>query len=195
MSPLVTLSQLEYHMYRLRRYMYKQFGTITCNLGTLAGGASQAITINVSVNNNESVCSTTITNTATVSTTTIESDSANNSSSDSTAINPCSGTIELKKSGLELVGGATLNIDASSEASDIDTQLTGSAGAEPLTTGSNSVPTGTYYVSETGGLDGYSSELVCTDNTTPVTPGTNNSVSVTAGHTVVCLTNTKLNPL
>ncbi len=169
-------------------------GTITCNLGTLAGGASQTVTINVTVNNSESVCGATITNTATVSTSTLESDSTNNSSSDSTAINACSGTIELKKVWSGTGGQTTLNIGTTIGGTEVASVQTGTAGATPLTTGSNSVVAGTYYVSETGGLSSYNSALSCTDNGAGSTYGESNSVSVLAGHTVVCtFTNTLKN--
>lgn len=102
------------------------------------------------------------------------------------------GTIELKKVWSGTAGQTTLNIGTTAAASDIDTQLTGATGADPLTTGVNTVGTGTYYVSETGGLSDYSSTLACADNDSPITPGTDNAVTVAKGHAVVCtFTNTK----
>jgi hypothetical protein len=77
----------------------------------------------------------------------------------------------------------------------VASQLTGAAGAAPLTTGTQTVNTGTYFVSETGGLTDYSSSLACTDNGASVTPGANGSVSVTTGHAVICtFTNTRTPP-
>ncbi|MFA6098648.1 MAG: SpaA isopeptide-forming pilin-related protein [Patescibacteria group bacterium] len=102
------------------------------------------------------------------------------------------GTIELKKIWSGPAGQTTLNIGTTAGASNVDTQLTGAAGAPPLTTGQNTVNTGTYYVSETGGLSNYNAALVCTDNGSPITVGVNNSVNVTKGHAVVCtFTNTR----
>ena len=76
--------------------------------------------------------------------------------------------------------------------SQTDTQQTGVAGAGPLTTGANDVNTGTYYVSESGGLTDYSSSLACTKNGDAYVPGANDSVVVGKGDTVVCtFTNTR----
>ncbi len=102
------------------------------------------------------------------------------------------GTIELKKVWSGTPGQTTLNIGTTVSGSQVISQPTGTAGATPLTTGIKTVGTGTYYVSETGGLTDYSSTLACTDNDSPVTPGTDNAVAVTKGHAVVCtFTNTK----
>ena len=73
----------------------------------------------------------------------------------------------------------------------VDTS-TGAAGAAPLTTGANEVDTGTYYVSETGGLADYTSELDCTRNGDDFTPGIDGEVTVGAEDVVVCaFTNTR----
>jgi uncharacterized repeat protein (TIGR01451 family)/LPXTG-motif cell wall-anchored protein len=102
------------------------------------------------------------------------------------------GTIELKKVWSGTAGQTTLNIGTAADGSDVANTQTGTAGTVPLTTGTKTVNTGTYYVSETGGLTDYNTDLTCTDNTTPVTPGTNNSLTVAKGHAVVCtFTNTR----
>lgn len=102
------------------------------------------------------------------------------------------GTIELKKTWSGTAGQTTLNIGTTSNGTDVANVQTGSSGAAPLTTGTKTVNTGTYYVSESGGLADYGSSLACTDNASPVTPGTNNSLSVVGGHTVICtFTNTR----
>jgi hypothetical protein len=102
------------------------------------------------------------------------------------------GTIELKKAWVGTGGQTTLQIGTSAGGTEVKSQLTGAAGAAPLTTGVQTVNTGTYYVSETGGLTGYSSALACTDNGSSITPGASNSVSVTNGHAIVCtFTNTR----
>lgn len=102
------------------------------------------------------------------------------------------GTIELKKVWSGTGGQTTLNIGTSAGGTQVVSQQTGAAGTAPLTTGTKTVNTGTYYVSETGGLTDYSSLLACTDNGSPITPGTNNSMFVTTGHAVICtFTNTR----
>lgn len=112
------------------------------------------------------------------------------------------GTVELKKVWSGTAGQTTLNIGTSAAGSEIDHQQTGSNGTPPLTTGQNEVDTGTYYMSESGGLDNYSkSALSCyndeNDNGTndgepSVTVGTNDSVAVGAGEHVICTyTNTR----
>ncbi|MGE5750009.1 MAG: hypothetical protein ACM31F_08605 [Gemmatimonas sp.] len=102
------------------------------------------------------------------------------------------GSIELKKVWSGTAGQTTLKIGTSSGGSEVASQLTGAAGATPLTTGTKSVNTGTYYVSESGGLTDYSSQLACTSNGNPVTPGAGNSLSVATGDVVVCtFTNTR----
>ena len=85
-------------------------------------------------------------------------------------------TIELKKVWVGAGGQTTLNIGTSAGGSQVDFQQTGAAGAPPLTTGTNIVHDGTFYVSETGGLTGYTSTLACTRNGTAFTPGATGSV-------------------
>src|SRR2546423_110604 len=87
-------------------------------------------------------------------------------------------------------------------------QLTGGNGAAPLTTGPKTVDTGTFFVSESGGLSNYDSTLACfndngagggtanngiKDGTEPaLAPGANQSVSVGAADHVICtFTNTR----
>jgi len=102
------------------------------------------------------------------------------------------GTIELKKVWSGTGGQTTLNIGTTAGGTDVASTQTGANGTTPLTTGAQTVNAGTYYVSETGGLANYDSVLACTDNGSPVTPGTNNSLSVAATHAVVCTyTNTR----
>ena len=117
------------------------------------------------------------------------------------------GTIELKKAWSGTPGQTTLNIGTSAGGSQTDSQLTGANGTAPLTTGQNTVDTGTYYVSESGGLTHYTSSLACfndngagggtanngtKDGSEPtVTPGADNSVSVGNGDHIICtFTNT-----
>ncbi len=101
------------------------------------------------------------------------------------------GTIELKKVWSGPAAQTTLNIGSTAGGTQVDTQLTGAVGAAPLTTGANTVVTGTYFVSEAGTPANYTPSLACTDNGAAVTPGANNSVPVTKGHAVVCtFTNT-----
>ena len=105
------------------------------------------------------------------------------------------GPIELKKVWVGQGGQTTLNIGTSAGGTQVATQQTGAAGAAPLSTGAQGVNTGTYFVSETGGLAAYSAALACTSNGSPITTGANNSVSVTTGATVVCtFTNTVVPP-
>ena len=102
------------------------------------------------------------------------------------------GSIELKKTWVGPGGQTTLKIGTSAGGSEVSSQQTGVAGAGPLTTGAQSVNTGTYYVSEAGGLGDYNAQLACTSNGNPVTPGANNSVSVSTSAVVVCtFTNTR----
>ena len=102
------------------------------------------------------------------------------------------GSIELKKKWVGTGGQTTLDIGTTVGGSEVDTQLTGAAGAAPLTTGANDVDTGTYYVSETGGLADYTSELDCTRNGDDFTPGIDGEVTVGAEDVVVCeFTNTR----
>ncbi len=105
------------------------------------------------------------------------------------------GSIELKKVWVGQSGQTTLNIGTSTGGTQVVSQLTGAAGASPLTTGAQGVNTGTYFVSETGGLAAYSVQLACTSSGNPLTPGANNSVAVASGATVVCtFTNTVVPP-
>jgi hypothetical protein len=102
------------------------------------------------------------------------------------------GTIELKKVWSGTAGQTTLRIGTSQNGIETASQLTGAAGAAPLTTGAQSVNTGTYYVSESGGLDDYSSQLACTNKGNAISAGSDGSVSVSTGDVVVCtFTNTR----
>lgn len=112
------------------------------------------------------------------------------------------GTIELKKVWSGTGGQTTLNIGTSVGGTQVDTQLTGAAGAAPLTTGQNTVSPGTYYMSETGGLTNYTTAaLVCfndvnnngaNDDASPVTVGASDSVAVASNQHVICTyTNTR----
>ena len=102
------------------------------------------------------------------------------------------GTIEVRKTWVGTAGQTTLNIGTSASGSQVASQLTGASGAAPLTTGAKSVNTGTFYVSEEGGLGDYASQLACTSNGNPINPGANNSVSISTGEAVVCtFTNTR----
>ncbi|HEX6576711.1 MAG TPA: hypothetical protein VF042_17205 [Gemmatimonadaceae bacterium] len=105
------------------------------------------------------------------------------------------GSIELKKTWSGPGGQTTLKIGTTTGGSEIASQQTGAAGAAPLSTGAQGVNTGTYYVSESGGLAAYTSSLACTSNANSITPGAGNSVSVGSGATVVCtFTNTAVTP-
>jgi hypothetical protein len=118
------------------------------------------------------------------------------------------GTIELKKAWVGTAGQTTLNIGVAAGGSTIASTLTGANGGAPLTTTQKAVDTGSYYVSETGGLSAYNSSLACfndngagggtanngiKDGSEPtVTPGTGDSVSVGSGDHVICTyTNTR----
>jgi hypothetical protein len=102
------------------------------------------------------------------------------------------GTIELKKVWSGGGGQTTLRIGTSANGSETASQLTGASGATPLTTGAQSVNTGTYYVSESGGLDDYTSQLACTNKGNSITPGTDNAITVSTGDVIVCtFTNTR----
>ncbi len=112
------------------------------------------------------------------------------------------GTIELKKVWVGTGGQTTLQIGTSAGGTQVDTQLTGAAGADPLTTGQNSVNPGTYYMSESGGLANYSTAaLSCfndADNNgtnngeASVTVGASDSVPVASKQHVICTyTNTR----
>ncbi len=102
------------------------------------------------------------------------------------------GSIELKKAWSGTAGQTTLNIGTAANGSQTDTQLTGANGAAPLTTGANTVNTGTYFVSESGGLADYDQALACTRNGNAFTPGANGQVDVNKSDVVVCtFTNTR----
>ncbi len=102
------------------------------------------------------------------------------------------GTIELKKVWSGTGGQTTLNIGTSAGGTQTASVQTGASGAAPLTTGTQTVDTNTYYISENGGLTDYSSVLACTDNGSTVTPGANNSLNVAKNHAVICtFTNTR----
>jgi hypothetical protein len=110
-------------------------------------------------------------------------------------------TIELKKVWVGQPGQTTLNIGTSIGGSQVDTQLTGANGTPPLTTGTNIVGPGTFYVSETGGLTNYTSTLACTRDGTAFTPGANGAVTFTntqnkidTSHVVCTFTNTAIPP-
>jgi hypothetical protein len=126
-----------------------------------------------------------------------------------TYTNTAKGSIELRKVWSGTPGQTTLNIGSSIGGHEVDQQQTGAAGAQPLSTGANPVDTGTYYVSESGGLANYDSSLACfNDNGAGaggiagdgikqageplVNPDANNGVSVGKSDTVVCtFTNTR----
>ena len=102
-------------------------------------------------------------------------------------------TLELKKVWVGAGGQTTLQIGTAAGGSQVDSQLTGAAGAAPLTTGTNTVDPGTYYMSETGGLTGYASSFACTKNGNAYTPGASDSVTVAYGDVVICTyTNSQL---
>lgn len=101
------------------------------------------------------------------------------------------GSIELKKVWSGTGGQTTLNIGSTVGGTEIASQQTGVAGGIPLTTGVKTVNTGTYYVSETGGLANYDSSLSCTKNGQSYTPGASNALVVTSNDAFVCtFTNT-----
>ncbi len=117
------------------------------------------------------------------------------------------GTIELTKVWSGTAGQTTLNIGTSIGGSETDSQLTGAAGAAPLTTGQKTVDPSTYYFSESGGLTGYTSALSCfndngagggianngiKDGTEPaLSPDGSNGVTAGSGDHVICtFTNT-----
>ncbi|HSD98561.1 MAG TPA: hypothetical protein VLB73_02570 [Patescibacteria group bacterium] len=102
------------------------------------------------------------------------------------------GSIELKKAWSGTAGQTTLQIGTSAGGTQVTHVQTGSNGTTPLTTGAQTVDTGTYYVSETGGLTDYAGVLTCTDNNSSVTPGQDSSVTVGKGDVVICTyTNTR----
>ncbi|MGD8321624.1 MAG: hypothetical protein PVJ02_14265 [Gemmatimonadota bacterium] len=159
--------------------------TLSCTLGDLAQGST--ITVTVTAHTTQSSCDV-YDNTATVTST----NAGSTSDPGQITVGNCPGTIELKKVWVGTGGQTTLNIGTTSGGGDVATQETGAAGGEPLGTGAQTVDAGTYYVSETGGLDGYTPSLACTDNDETVEPGENNALSVAAGHAVICtFTNTE----
>jgi hypothetical protein len=102
------------------------------------------------------------------------------------------GSIKVDKVWVGPGGQTTLKIGTSAGGSEVKSQLTGLAGTAPLTTSAQAVNTGTYYVSESGGLTEFTTALICTDAGSPTTIGTSNSVTVAEGSTVVCtFTNTR----
>jgi len=112
------------------------------------------------------------------------------------------GTIELMKSWSGNGGQTTLKIGTISGGSDIDSQQTGDNGAIPLSTGQNTVTTGTYFLSEANGLENYTTTpLSCfndlnnngtNDNEPVASVGANDSVSVAKDQHIVCnYTNTR----
>ena len=102
------------------------------------------------------------------------------------------GSIELVKAWSGTGGQTTLKIGTTVGGSEVDSQLIGANGGAPLTTGANAVDTGTYYVSESGGLSTYNTSLACTRGGTPFAPGANGQVSVGRNDVVVCtFTNTR----
>lgn len=101
---------------------------------------------------------------------------------------PTTGTIELKKVWSGTPGTVTLNIGSTAGGSDIASATVSTND----TTGTKTVNTGTYYVSETGSLTNYSSNLTCTDNGQSITPGTNSALAIATGHAIICTyTNTR----
>jgi hypothetical protein len=119
-----------------------------------------------------------------------------------------SGAIELQKVWSGTPGQTTLRIGSTAGGFDVASQLTGANGASPLTTGQKGVDTGTYYLSENGGLTNYTAgSFTCFNDNgagtnanngvkdgdeSSVTVGANNSVPVGTGDDVVCsITNTR----
>jgi hypothetical protein len=107
------------------------------------------------------------------------------------------GTIELKKVWSGTAGQTNLNIGTIAGGTEVATVQTGASGGTPLTTGQQTVPTGTYYLSESGGLDGYTkSPLSCFNDTDndgskdtgefEATVGSNDSVSVAKRNHIIC---------
>src|SRR5207247_1957021 len=96
------------------------------------------------------------------------------------------GTIELKKAWVGTPGQTTLNIGTSAGGSQTASQLTGARSEERRVGKAKTLTAGTYYVSESGGLDNYSSTLACTDNGTTLSPGNGISLSVAYSHTLLC---------
>ena len=103
------------------------------------------------------------------------------------------GTVELKKVWSGTPGQTTLNIGTSVNGTEIANVQTGVDGGTPLTTGTKIVSTGTYFVSETGGLTNYNASLSCTKNGQAYSPGTNNSLTVGNNDVFVCTFTNTLN--
>jgi len=103
------------------------------------------------------------------------------------------GTVRLDKVWVGTPGVATLNIGNAPNGTDIASVQTGAGGAQPQTTGTQTLPIGTYYVSETGGLTNYLPTLACTKNGAPYAT-TGGAVTLSADKdAVVCtLTNRKI---
>jgi hypothetical protein len=118
------------------------------------------------------------------------------------------GKIELRKVWVGTGGQTTLKIGTSAGGNQTSGDvLTGPNGTGPLTTGQLPVNTGTYFVSETGGLTDYDSSLACfndngagggtagnsiQDGSEPVVTSTGGNVAVTQGSDIVCtFTNTR----
>ena len=97
-------------------------GTVTCNVGTIAGGGSA--TINIRVHAEEGAANTTVTNHAVASTTATEPNTSNNEDTAQTAI------IDTPRPDLEVVKEGPLNIEAAGDytyeivARNLDTQDT-----------------------------------------------------------------------
>ena len=91
------------------------------------------------------------------------------------------GSIELKKNWVGTGGQTTLNIGTQANGSQTASQQTGANGNAPLTTGAKTVDSGTYYVSETGGLANYDSSLACFNDNGAGTPANANNGTKDAG--------------
>jgi len=101
------------------------------------------------------------------------------------------GTIEVKKTWVGGPSQTTLKIGTTAGASDKGSQLTDANGTTNQTTGLKTLPTGTYYVSETA-VSNYDKTLVCTNKGSEFTPGANDAITLAKGDQVVCTyTNTK----
>jgi peptidoglycan/xylan/chitin deacetylase (PgdA/CDA1 family) len=100
------------------------------------------------------------------------------------------GTIELKKLWSGGTDTTTLTIGSTAGGSDIASKTVNGNDS----TGTRTVPAGTYYVSEST-VPNYSQALACVNGTSSVTIGPDNSVPVNNGDTVVCtFTNTYVPP-
>lgn len=172
--------------------------TFTCNLGTLAGSDgnttgdepdSAVVTINGTVNNDYSLCTTTLTDVATVATTTLESNSNNNSASASTNINSCQGSLRLIKAVVTDNGGNATASDFNLHVKSVGVDVVGSPQAGSATGTVYTLASGTYTVSEDTPPTGYTqTSVVCDGQNT-------NSVTVVAGQEKVCtITNDDIAP-